>query len=215
VSAGSLSVSIDGYGAGPFQDEDNPLGVGGKRLHEWIFATKSGRRMIGQDGGVEGVDDGFFKSRSNDVGATIMGRNMFGPVRGPWEESLWRGWWGEDPPFHHPVFVLTHYERPDLAMGDTTFHFVTDGFESALLRARNAARDQKVHVSGGVATVRQFLEAQLIEELQLAVVPIRLGAGERLIEAVGQWPQGYECRAVVSGEGATHYRLVRSGSSTP
>jgi dihydrofolate reductase len=211
----SVSVSLDGYMAGVNQDEKNPLGVDGTRLHEWIFATKSGRQMIGQDGGSEGVDDEYFNGGSNEVGATIMGRNMFGPVRGPWEGSNWRGWWGESPPFHHPVFVLTHHQRPDLSMDDTTFHFVTDGVESALSLARNVARDRYVALGGGAATVRQFLQAQLIDELNLAVVPVRLEAGERLIEAVGQWPLGYECRDVVPGEGATHYQLIRSGSATP
>jgi dihydrofolate reductase len=215
VSVGPLSVSLDGYAAGPDQDENNPLGVGGARLHEWIFATRSGRQMIGQSGGEEGVDDDFFKRGAEGVGATIMGRNMFGPVRGPWEETDWRGWWGEEPPFHHPVFVLTHYERADLVMGDTTFHFVTDGAAPALSRALEVAGNQDVHVGGGVATVRDYLRTQLIDELHLAVVSIRLGAGERLVETVGQWPQGYECRAIVPGEGATHYELVRSGIRTP
>jgi len=214
VSAGTLSMSLDGYVAGPEQDEHHPLGVGGTRLHEWIFATRSGRQMIGQSGGSEGVDDGFFKMGAVGVGATIMGRNMFGPVRGPWEGSDWRGWWGDDPPFHHPVFVLTHYQRPDLIMGDTTFHFVTGGLEIALSRAFDVAQDRDVHVSGGAATVRQFLSAQLVDELRLSVVALRLGAGERLLEVVGQWPPGYECRAVAPGDGATHYELVRAGSSS-
>lgn len=213
VSAGSLSMSLDGYVAGPDQDELHPLGVGGTRLHEWIFATRSGRQMIGQSGGSEGVDNGFFSLGSAGVGASIMGRNMFGPVRGPWEGSDWRGWWGDDPPFHHPVFVLTHYTRADLIMGDTTFQFVTGGVEFALSRAFDVAKDRDVHVSGGAATVREFLAAQLVDELRLSVVPLRLGAGERLLESVGQWPSGYECRAAVPGEGATHYELFRVGSS--
>jgi dihydrofolate reductase len=209
----SVSVSLDGYMAGPSQDEANPLGRNGTRLHEWIFATKSGREMIGQDGGSQGVDDGYFNPDSDEVGATIMGRNMFGPVRGSWEGSNWRGWWGESPPFHHPVFVLTHFERPDLVMDDTTFHFVTGGAELAMSQARDVARGRDVKVGGGAATLHQFLKVRLIDELNLAVVPVELAVGERLIEAVGQWPSGYECRNIVPGEGATHYELVRTGSA--
>jgi dihydrofolate reductase len=166
--------------------------------------------MSGESGGSEGVDDGVFKAELEDAGATIIGRNMFGPIRGPWGESDWRGWWGDDPPYHHSVFVLTHFERDDLIMGDTTFHFVTDGIESAALRAREAAKDRDIHVGGGVATLRAFLNAQLIDELYVAVVPIYLEGGERLFEAKGEWPEGYETRDVVAGEGATHYTLVRT-----
>jgi len=210
----SPTISIDGYMAGLDQDEANPLGVGAHELHEWIFATKSGREMIGESGGSEGVDDGVFNANRNDAGATIMGRNMFGPVRGPWGESDWRGWWGDDPPFHHPVFVLTHFERPDLVMGDTTFHFVNDGIESVVLTARAAAPDRDVHVGGGAATLGAFIKAQLIDELQVSVAPIYLGAGERLFEVAGEWPEGYEVRDVIAGEGATHYTLVRTSPTS-
>lgn len=142
VVVDGLSVSLDGYVAGLHQDEDNPLGVGGSRLHEWIFATKSGRQMIGESGGAEGVDEGFFHSGGDRASTTIMGRNMFGPVRGPWSEPEWRGWWGDVPPFHHPVFVLTHFERPPLEMeGGTTFYFATKGIPDALARAREVAGD--------------------------------------------------------------------------
>jgi len=196
--------------AGPDQDEANPLGVGGQQLLEWIFATKSGRAMIGQSGGTEGVDNEVFNATLNKAGATIMGRNMFGPVRGFWGDSNWRGWWGDEPPFHHQVFVLTHFDRPDLVMGDTTFHFVNEGIESVVLKARATALDHDIHVGGGVATLRTFLNAQLVDELRVTVVPIYLGAGERLFEVAGEWPEGYEVRDVVAGEGATHYTLVRT-----
>ncbi len=212
VSAGP-SVSLDGYMAGPRQDQANPIGVGGSRLHVWIFATRSGREMMGQSGGSGGVDDEYFKQGLTDMGATIMGRNMFGPIRGPWEGTDWRGWWGEEPPFHSHVFVLTHFERADLEMGDTVFHFVTDGVESALRQARARAGDLEVGVSGGAQTLRQFLDARLIDQLHVAVVPVTLREGARLFDRVGEWPEGYECGRVVHGEGATHYELVRSGSS--
>lgn len=203
-------MSADGFGAGPDQDAQNPLGIGGRQLHEWIFETKTGRSMIGESGGEEGVDDAFFKRNFEVGGPTIMGRNMFGPVRGPWGESDWRGWWGEDPPFHHPVFVLTHYERPDLVMGDTTFHFVTAGLPAALARALEVAGDGDVHVGGGVATIRRLLDEQLIDELHLALVPIHLGSGERLLDSVGVWPPGYELRSEVAGERVTHLQLARA-----
>ena len=200
--------------AGLDQDEANPIGVGGRQLHEWIFATKSGREMIGESGGSEGVDDSVFKESGEGAGATIMGRNMFGPVRGSWSDRDWRGWWGDEPPFHHPVFVLTHFDRPDLVLSDTTFHFVTDGVESVVSKAREAAEEREVHVGGGVFTLRAFLNAQLIDELRVSVVPIYLGSGERLFEVVGEWPDGYEVSDVVAGEGATHYTLVRTSPTS-
>lgn len=206
----AMSMSLDGYVAGPHQDEENPLGIGGATLHEWIFATKSGRDMIGEPGGTEGIDNEAFKRGFKGVGATIMGRNMFGPVRGPWEKSDWSGWWGESPPFHHTVFVLTHFDRAPLILNDTTFVFVTEGMEVALDRARTAAGDDIIRLGGGAATVREFLGARLVDEIHLAVVPVTLDAGERLLEKVGDWPEGYECSSVVEGEGATHYQLVRA-----
>ncbi len=206
----SFSLSADGFGAGLNQDLEHPLGDRGEALHEWIFATKTGRSMIGETGGSEGVDDARFKRNLEARGPVIMGRNMFGPIRGSWESSEWRGWWGEDPPFHRPVFVLTHFERPDLVLGTTTFHFVTGGIDEALRRARDVADDADVRVGGGVATLRQFLAAGIIDELHLALVPVRLGAGERLLEADGAWPEGYEVRKEVAGEGVTHIELVRS-----
>jgi dihydrofolate reductase len=209
VCVDSFSISIDGFGAGPDQDEEHPLGVGGRALHEWIFATKAGRSMIGEPGGSEGVDDAMFRNNLSRVGSVLMGRNMFGPIRGSWDASQWRGWWGDDPPFRCPVFVLTHFERPDLVMGDTTFCFVTSGLDEALRRARDAAGDGDVRVGGGVATIRQLLEARIVDELRLALVPIRLVSGERLIDSVGTWPEGYEVHDEVVGEGARHLKLVR------
>jgi dihydrofolate reductase len=167
--------------------------------------------MIGESGGDEGIDDASFKRNLEAVGPTVMGRNMFGPIRGPWGSSEWRGWWGEEPPFHHPVFVLTHFERPDLVMGETTFHFVTDGPLDALRRAREAAGDTDVKIGGGVSTLRQLLDARLIDEVHLAIVPITLGSGERLLDAAGAWPAGYEVRTEVAGEGVTHVELARIG----
>jgi dihydrofolate reductase len=209
VCVDAFSISEDGFGAGPNQSAEHPLGVGGRALHEWIFATKSGRSMIGETGGTEGVDDAIFQRNLQGIGSVIMGRNMFGPVRGPWEASEWRGWWGDEPPFHAPVFVLTHFERPDLVMGETTFHFVTGGMDEALRRARDVAGDGSVHVGGGVSTIRQLLETRVLDELRLDLVPIRLGSGERLLDAAGVWPEGYEVQSEVVGEGATHVTLVR------
>jgi dihydrofolate reductase len=209
VLVNSFSVSLDGFGAGPDQSEENPLGVGARSLHEWIFATKTGRRMIGENGGDGGVDDDAFKRNFEGVGPVIMGRNMFGPLRGPWGNSDWRGWWGDEPPFHGPVFVLTHYDRPDLAVGETTFHFVTGGIDDAVRRAREAGGDDDVRVGGGVGTIRQFLDAQLLDEIWLAVVPVHLGAGERLFNTLDDWPAGYRRGREVKGELATHLQLVR------
>jgi len=209
----NFSMSLDGYAAGPHQDIDNPLGIGGFQLHEWLFATRSGNQMIGREGGSEGLDDDFFSERESGVGATIMGRNMFGPVRGPWETSEWTGWWGENPPFHHPVFVLTHHPRPSLEMqGGTTFHFVDGGIEEALDAALDAAGDRDVLVGGGAATIRQYLRASLIDELHLAVVPVLLGDGERLFEDLGRSAGDYRCIEHVCSPAITHVRLARTGS---
>jgi dihydrofolate reductase len=195
----SLSVSLDGYVAGPAQNEEHPLGRGGPRLHEWVFspeATDTDRRFLTL--GTEGI------------GATIMGRNMFGPVRGDWEGRDWTGWWGEDPPFHHDVFVLTHHPRPPLAMaGGTTFHFVTDGLEAALHRARVAADGADVRLGGGASTVQQYLRAGLVDELGLAVVPVLLGGGERLFEDLGSALDGWGCVEFAASASVTHVRLRR------
>jgi dihydrofolate reductase len=204
----NLSLSLDGYAAGPHQDLDHPLGVGGAQLHEWIFATRSGNRMIGKEGGSEGLDDDFFSERGTGVGATIMGRNMFGPVRGPWGESEWTGWWGEEPPFHHPVFVLTHHSRPSIEMrGGTTFHFVADGIEAALNAAVEAAGGRDVLVGGGAATIRHYLRACLIDEMHLAIVPVLIGSGERLFDDLGPGTKNYRCVERVCSPAVTHVRL--------
>lgn len=207
----NLAISLDGYVAGPDQSVDNPLGVGGTRLHEWAFATHAGREMHGMDGGERGLDDGFIAEGDAGVGATIMGRNMFGPIRGPWGGDEWTGWWGDDPPYHHSVFVLTHHPRPPLTMqGGTTFHFVDDGIEVALERAFTAADGLDVRVGGGASTVRQYLSAGLIDEMHLAIVPILLGSGERLFDHLDGDPEGYECVELVSSPAVAHVRLSRA-----
>lgn len=172
VRVHNFAMSLDGYVSGPDQDRDNPLGVNGARLHEWVFRTRSGRLMIAQEGGETGLDDDFFARREDGIGATIMGRNMYGPIRGPWGDSRWRGWWGESPPFHHRVFVSTHHPHPPIEMeSGTTFHFVGDGIESALEQAIDAAMGADALIAGGAATVRQHLTARLIGEINLVVVP--------------------------------------------
>jgi dihydrofolate reductase len=181
----NISMSLDGYVAGPDQSLDDPLGVGGERLHEWIFATRYGREMIGEAGGEKGVDDDHLVRGDEGVGATIMGRNMFGPVRGPWPDKSWTGWWGETPPYRHPVYVLTHHPRPSVEMaGGTVFHFVTDGIQAALERAFEAAGGQDVRLGGGASTIQQYLRAGLVDEMHVVVVPVLLGGGERLFDGI-------------------------------
>ena len=209
----NLAVSLDGYAAGPDQSLDNPMGVGALRLHDWAVATRAWRRAHGMDGGEEGVDNDMVARADDGIGATVMGRNMFGPVRGRWEDSPeWRGWWGDEPPFHHPVFVLTHHARPPLEMaGGTTFHFVADGIESALGQAFDAAGGADVRLGGGASTVQQYLRAGLVDELHVAVAPVLLGGGERLLESVGgHWPAGYECASFTASTGVAHYILRRA-----
>ena len=208
-----FSISLDGYGAGPDQSREHPLGVGGEHLHDWFVATRTFRTVHGQAGGEEGtLDDGFAARQLDGVGAWIMGRNMFGPVRGPWPDDSWRGWWGENPPYHGPVFVLTHHPRPPLSMqGGTTFHFVTEGIESALERAFEAAGGKDVLVGGGASTVQQYLRAGLIDEMHYAIAPILLGGGERLFDNLDGGPRGYECVELASSPAAAHVRLVRAG----
>ena len=204
-----ISISLDGYAAGPNQSLDEPLGEGGERLHEWVFATEAWQRHHGRDTGVRNTDSGVVERVTQNVGAYIMGRNMFGGGPGPWDES-WKGWWGDEPPYHVPVYVLTHHEREPLEMqGGTTFHFVTDGVGSALEQARAAAGDGDVHVIGGANAIQQYLAAGLLDELLLHISPIVLGGGARLLENVGD-PK-LEIAEVVAGEGATHvkYRVVR------
>jgi dihydrofolate reductase len=209
----NISLSLDGYAAGPSQSLENPLGVGGTGLHQWAFATRSFRKGHGLEGveeGSEGLDDRFAAQGEIGIGATIMGRNMFGPIRGPWGDEDWKGWWGENPPFHHPVFVLTHHPQPPITMeGGTTFHFVSEGIETALERAVQAADGSDVRLGGGVATIQQYLRAGLIDELHLAIVPILLGDGERLFDDLGGAPIGYECVEFISSFSAMHVRLAR------
>jgi dihydrofolate reductase len=205
----NLAMSLDGYVAGPDQSPDAGLGVGGEQLHEWMFRTHHWRQRLGEDGGEEGVDNDFLTVGDEDIGATIMGRNMFGPIRGDWGDEDWRGWWGPEPPYHHPVFVLTHHPRDPLPMeGGTTFHFVTDGIEAALEQAVTAADGRDVRLGGGASTVRQYLRAGLVDELHVPVAPVLLGSGERLFEDLGTL-DGYRCEEVVTSPHVAHFRLVR------
>ena len=206
----SITMSLDGYVAGPRQSADNPLGEGGIALHGWAFATRSFRAVHGLEGGESGLDDDRIAALSSNIGATIMGRNMFGPVRGPWGTDPWRGWWGDDPPFHTPVFVLTHHEREPLAMrGGTTFSFVTDGIEAALERATRAADGGDVSLGGGAQTAQQYLRARLVDELEIHVVPLFLGGGSRLFDDLDGGPTGYECVGLASTPAVAHYTYVR------
>ena len=206
----SFAISIDGYGAGPDQDLQHPLGVGGPALMEWFFHTRLWRRMHGQEDGETGVDDGIAEQVFAGIGAWILGRNMFGPVRGPWPDESWRGWWGEEPPYHTPVFVLTHHARAPLQMaGGTEFHFVTGGIEAALEQAQAAAGAKDVRLGGGVATLRQYLRAGLVDELHLALRPVLLGRGEHLWHDIDLRALGYACTKVLVGERATHLFLHR------
>jgi dihydrofolate reductase len=211
----NISMSLDGYAAGPAQSFDHPLGVDGHLLHEWVFATRTGRQMLGMDGGDEGdkgIDDEFIAQGNAGIGATIIGRNMFGPVRGPWGDEQWTGWWGDNPPYHHPVFVLTHHPRPSVPMqGGTTFHFVTDGIEAALERAFDAADGEDVRLGGGMATIQQYLRAGLVDEMHVAIAPVLLRTGERLFDHFdGGGPAGYECVEYVGSPAVAHVRLART-----
>ena len=206
----AFGISIDGYGAGPDQDLANPMGVGGMALHKWVFGTKTFQKMsadtrhgierlagplIGDEVGREGVDDDFFARGFEHVGAWILGRNMFGPMRGPWSDDSWKGWWGNNPPYHVPVFVLTHYARAPITMeGGTTFHFVIDGIDAALKRANEVAQGKDVRLGGGVATIRQYLTAGLIDEIHLVISPVLLGRGEHLLARSEERRVGKECR---------------------
>ena len=210
IKVQSYGVSIDGYSAGPNQDLQNPLGIRGPELMDWFFHTKMWRDMQGQPGGENGVDNGMAMKGFENLGAWILGRNMFGPVRGPWPDESWRGWWGEEPPYHVPVFVLTHHARAPLAMkGGTTFHFVTDGIQSALEQAKAAAKGRDVRIGGGAATIRQFLQARLIDELHLAIAPVLLGRGEALFAGLDLAALGYECVRHVPGVRAAAHVYLR------
>lgn len=201
----SFTISLDGLGAGPDQDVDTPLGRGGERLHGWFLPTRTFQRTHGDGDGTTGIDDDFAARGFDNLGAWIMGRNMFGPVRGPWPDGSWRGWWGPNPPYHVPVFVLTHHARDPLEMeGGTTFHFVTDGIESALEQAREAAGGRDIRIGGGVDTVRQYLVAGHIDDMHIAVSPVLLGSGEALLHGLDLPALGYEVTAHVASEAATH-----------
>jgi len=205
VRVAAFSISIDGFGAGPRQDLQNPLGVRGFELHAWFQHTEEFKKMQGQSGGSQGVDNKFARQSFEGVGAWILGRNMFGPVRGPWKDDSWKGWWGDIPPYHTPVFVLTHHARSPLAMeGGTTFYFATDGLESALQKAKEAAKGKDVRIGGGVSVIRQYLVAGQIDEMHLAVSPVLLGEGEHLFSGINLPQLGFAPFRTVPGENATH-----------
>jgi dihydrofolate reductase len=205
-----FALSLDLFGAGENQSLDAPLGANGTAIMQWFFPTRTFCHMHGQPGGSTGIDDQFAAKGFENIGAWIIGRNMFGPIRGPWRDLTWTGWWGDDPPFHVPVFVLTHHARPSLPMrGGTVFHFVTGGMHEALRLAREAAGDKDIRLGGGVATLRQYLAAGLIDEMHLAVAPVLLGRGENLFQGLDLPELGYECCGTVAGEGATHVTIQR------
>ena len=209
----SFSVSVDGYGAGPNQDLANPLGVGGKDLHAWAFETRTFRQMFGQEGGGTDIDESFAARGFANIGAWILGRNMFGPIRGPWPDDSWKGWWGDTPPYRVPVFVLTHHPRASIAMkGGTIFHFITDGIAAALAQATAAASGKDVRLGGGVATIREYLRAGLIDEMHLAISPVILGTGENLFAGINARELGYRCTEHVAGENATHVVLTHKST---
>ena len=212
VRVQSFAISIDGYGAGPNQDLQNPLGVRGLELMDWFLRTRMWRKMHGHDDGETGVDNGIAEQGFAGIGAWILGRNMFGPIRGPWPDTNWKGWWGDDPPYHTPVFVLTHYAREPLVMeGGTTFHFVTDGIHSALERAMDAANGRDVRLGGGTATIRQYLRAKLIDEMHLAIAPVLLGSGENLFAGIDLPSLGYRIVEHIPTQNATHVVLRKIG----
>jgi dihydrofolate reductase len=210
VRVESFAISLDGYGAGPDQDINNGLGVGGEDLHQWFIPTRTFQRTHGAGDGTTGVDDDFAARGFRNIGAWILGRNMFGPIRGPWPDLNWKGWWGDNPPYHVPVFVLTHHARPPVEMeGNTTFHFVTGGIHEALDRAREAANGMDVRIGGGPNVIQQYLRDALIDELHVAIAPVLLGRGERLFEGVDPRALGYECVQFAASEKATHVVLRR------
>ncbi|MFF0414312.1 dihydrofolate reductase family protein [Kitasatospora sp. NPDC004745] len=210
VRVHNFSISLDGYGTGEGQTLDSPFGHAGTRLHQWFFGTRTFRRMQGLEGGETGVDDAMARTWADGIGAEIMGRNKFGPQRGPWQDEDWKGWWGANPPFHTPVFVLTHHPRPTVEMeGGTTFHFLDATPEEALRRAREAAGGQDVRIGGGPGTVRAFLEADLIDHLHVVVVPIVLGRGESLWAGLEGVEERFRTEAVSSPSGVTHVTFTR------
>ena len=214
VRVAAFGLSLDGYGAGPDQSLENPMGKGGMALHQWVLPTRFFCAMQGKEGGTTGIDDDFARRGFEHVGAWILGRNMFGPVRGPWPDDAWKGWWGASPPYHVPVFVLTHHPRASIEMeGGTTFHFVTDGIHAALERARAAAGGQDVRIGGGVATVRQYLRAGLVDEIHLALAPALLGSGEALLAGIDLRALGFELTEHAGTGSAMHVVLARRSPS--
>lgn len=210
IRVNAFTISVDGYGAGPDQSRENPLGVGGEDLHEWLTTTRTFWSLSGRSGGTTATDDEFAARGFVNMGAWIMGRNMFGPVRGPWPDDSWKGWWGANPPYHTPVFVLTHHARAPVEMaGGTTFHFVTGGIHEALRRARQAAGDRDIRIGGGVSTIRQYLEARLIDELHLAVSPVMLGRGEALLAGLDLPALGYVVAERATSPHALHVVISR------
>jgi len=209
-----FTISVDGYGAGPEQTEQNPLGKNARELHQWFYPTRTFQGMFGDASkGTTGLDDDFARQGAENLGAWILGRNMFGPIRGAWPDAAWRGWWGNNPPYHVPVFVLTHHARPSLEMeGGTTFHFITGGIEEALERARGAAGARDIRIGGGAATIRQYLRAGLIDEMHLAISPVLLGSGEHLLQGLDLRALGYQVTTQVATEKATHVFIQRSGA---
>jgi dihydrofolate reductase len=211
VKVRAFSISLDGYGAGPDQTLENPLGTRGKELHEWVYPTKMFQKMMGKEGGDEGTDNDFADKSFENLGAWIMGRNMFGPIRGSWPNDEWKGWWGANPPYHVPVFVLTNHARESLTMeGGTVFHFVTDGIESALEKARKAANGKDIRIGGGTSTIRQYLEAGHIDEMHLAVSPVLLGSGEHLFAGIDLPKLGFTGTQIFYGKGACHVILKKN-----
>jgi dihydrofolate reductase len=206
----TFSISLDGYGAGPNQGTDNPLGAGGESLHEWMFPTRTFRQMARQTGGTTGPDDEFMARGFDGIGAWIMGRNMFGPVRGPWPDDTWKGWWGPNPPYHTPVFVLTHHARASIRMdGGTEFRFVTGGIQVALKEATAAAGGKNIRLGGGVSVIRQYLQAKMVDDLHVAIAPVLLGSGEHLFGGIDLPALGYKCSEHLPTAGATHVVLTR------
>jgi dihydrofolate reductase len=210
VRVACFSISLDGFGAGPNQDLANPLGVGGMGVHTWFFPTRTFQKMFGKEAGSTGIDDDFAGRGAANLGAWILGRNMFGPIRGPWRDESWKGWWGENPPYHVPVFVLTHHPRAPITMqGGTTFYFITDGIQAALAAARAAAGEKDIRIGGGVATVRQYLEAGVIDEMHLAISPVLLGTGEHLLSNIDLNKLGFRVSEHVPSPAATHIVLTK------
>lgn len=211
VRVEGLTMSLDGYSSGPNQCLDHPLGVGGTSLHEWLIGTRTFQSLFGGGAGTTGIDDEIAARGSENIGASIMGRNMFGPVRGPWPDESWKGWWGDNPPYHTAVFVLTHHPRTSIDMeGGTTFHFVTDGIHGALDKARQAAGGKDIRIGGGASTVRQFLAAALIDELNLVVSPVLLGSGEALLAGLDLPKLGYQCTKHVATPNALHVSIRKA-----